>query len=121
MWRAIDSYMKVCCKNCHYVLDRWARQWGRRNARGDLVIVRFVDDFVAGFEHHDDAQRFLAELRERFASFGLELHPDKTRLIEFGRHAAATRAARGDGKPETFDFLGHADLRVMPNSARTSL
>jgi group II intron reverse transcriptase/maturase len=94
----------------HYVLDRWARQWRRRNARGDLVIVRFADDFVAGFEHHDDAQRFLAELRERFASFGLELHPDKTRLIEFGRHAAATRAARGDGKPETFDFLGFTHI-----------
>ncbi len=94
----------------HYVLDRWARQWRRRNARGDLIIVRFADDFVAGFEHHDDAQRFLADLRERFASFGLELHPDKTRLIEFGRHAAATRAARGDGKPETFDFLGFTHI-----------
>ena len=90
----------------HYVFDRWARQWRRRNAHGDVVIVRFADDFVAGFEHENDARRFLADLRERFATFGLELHPDKTRLIEFGRNAARTRAARGDGKPETFDFLG---------------
>ena len=68
--------------------------------------MRFADDFVAGFEHKSDAERFLADLRERFTKFGLELHPDKTRLIEFGRNAARNRAARGDGKPETFDFLG---------------
>jgi RNA-directed DNA polymerase len=90
----------------HYVLDRWARRWRRRNAHGDMIIVRFADDFVAGFEHQADAQRFLADLRERLAKFGLELHPDKTRLIEFGRFAARTRKARGVGKPETFDFLG---------------
>ena len=90
----------------HYVLDRWARQWRRRHAHGDMVIVRFADDFVAGFEHEGDAQRFLADLRERFSKFGLELHPDKTRLIEFGRNAARARAARGIGKPETFDYLG---------------
>ena len=90
----------------HYVFDRWARQWRRRNAGGDMIIVRFADDFVAGFEHEHDARRFLADLRERFAKFGLELHPDKTRLIEFGRNAARTRQARGVGKPETFDFLG---------------
>ncbi|MDQ3106626.1 MAG: group II intron reverse transcriptase/maturase [Actinomycetota bacterium] len=95
----------------HYVLDRWARQWRRRHAHGDVVIVRFADDFVAGFEHQCDAQQFLADLRERFANFGLELHPDKTRLIEFGRNAARERAARGDGKPETFDFLGCASSR----------
>ncbi len=94
----------------HYVLDRWARQWRRRHAHGDVVIVRFADDFVAGFEHQGDAQQFLADLREGFANFGLELHPDKTRLIEFGRHAARTRAARGDGKPETFDFLGFTHI-----------
>jgi hypothetical protein len=76
---------------------------------------------VAGFEHKSDAEQFLTDLRERFSKFGLELHPDKTRLIEFGRNAARDRAARGDGKPETFDFLGHADLRVMPTSAETSL
>jgi RNA-directed DNA polymerase len=90
----------------HYVLDRWVRQWRRSEARGDVIITRFADDFVAGFEREDDARRFLADLRERFAKFGLELHPDKTRLIEFGRHAARRRAARGLGKPETFDFLG---------------
>ena len=75
-----------------------------------MVVVRFADDFVAGFEHHTDAQRFLADLRERFAQFGLELHPDKTRLIEFGRFAAHNRKARGDGKPETFDFLGFTHI-----------
>jgi len=94
----------------HYVLDRWVRQWRHREARGDVIITRFADDFVAGFEHEDDARRFLADLRERFAKFGLELHPDKTRLIEFGRYAARKRAARGLGKPETFDFLGFTHL-----------
>jgi len=90
----------------HYVLDRWVRQWRKRHAHGDVIIVRFADDFVAGFEHKSDAEQFLADLRERFTKFALELHPDKTRLIEFGRYAARNRAARGDGKPETFDFLG---------------
>ncbi|MGH8303087.1 MAG: group II intron reverse transcriptase/maturase [Steroidobacteraceae bacterium] len=90
----------------HYVLDRWVRQWRRKHAHGDVIIVRFADDFVAGFEHKSDAERFLADLRERFAKFNLELHPDKTRLIEFGRNAARDRAARDGGKPETFDFLG---------------
>jgi RNA-directed DNA polymerase len=71
-----------------------------------VIVVRFADDFTVGFEYENDAQRFLIDLRERFAKFGLELHPDKTRLIEFGRHAARRRAARGLGKPETFDFLG---------------
>jgi RNA-directed DNA polymerase len=94
----------------HYVLDRWARQWRRRNAHGDMIIVRFADDFVAGFEHQADAQRFLTDLRDRFAKFGLELHPDKTRLIEFGRFAARNRKARGVGKPETFDFLGFTHM-----------
>ena len=84
----------------------WAHWWRRRHARGDVIIVRFADDFVVGFEHHDDAQRFLSDLRERFAKFGLGLHPDKTRLIEFGRYAVRGRAARGVGKPETCDFLG---------------
>jgi RNA-directed DNA polymerase len=90
----------------HYVLDRWVRQWRRRHAHGDVIIVRFADDFVAGFEHKSDAEQFLDDLRERFSKFALELHPDKTRLIEFGRNAARERKARGDGKPETFDFLG---------------
>jgi len=90
----------------HYVFDLWANWWRRRHAHGDVVIVRFADDFVVGFEQQADAQRFLADLRERFAKFNLELHPDKTRLIEFGRHAARRRSARGLGRPETFDFLG---------------
>jgi RNA-directed DNA polymerase len=94
----------------HYVLDRWVRQWRRRQAKGDVIITRFADDFVAGFEYESDAQQFLADLRERFATFGLELHPDKTRLIEFGRNAARTRKARGVGKPETFDFLGFTHI-----------
>ena len=94
----------------HYVFDRWVRQWRRRHAHGDMVVVRFADDFVAGFEHQADAQRFLADLRERFAKFSLELHPDKTRLIEFGRFAAERRAKRGVGKPETFDFLGFTHM-----------
>jgi RNA-directed DNA polymerase len=94
----------------HHVLDLWADWWRRRRAHGDVVIVRYADDFVVGFEHEQDARRFGAELRERFAKFGLELHPDKTRLIEFGRFAARDRAARGEGKPETFNFLGFTHI-----------
>jgi RNA-directed DNA polymerase len=90
----------------HYVFDLWADQWRRRHARGDVILVRYADDFLAGFEHREDAERFLADLRERFAEFGLELHPDKTRLIEFGRFAAQNRERRGLRKPETFEFLG---------------
>jgi RNA-directed DNA polymerase len=90
----------------HYVFDLWAERWRRRQAHGDVVVVRYADDFVVGFEHREDAERFLAELSERFAKFGLELKAEKTRLIEFGRSAAQNRAARGLGKPETFDFLG---------------
>jgi len=90
----------------HYVLDLWAEWWRKRHADGDMIIVRFADDFIAGFEYREDAERFLDELRGRFAEFGLELHPGKTRLAEFGRYAAARRARRGLGKPETFDFLG---------------
>src|SRR5438128_2169873 len=90
----------------HYVFDLWVQRWRKKQARGDVVVVRFADDFVVGFEHREEAEQFLAELRERFAKFGLTLHPDKTRLIEFGRFAAANRKARGDGKPETFNFLG---------------
>lgn len=90
----------------HYVLDLWAEWWRRHRARGEVIIVRFADDFICGFQHQRDAQRFLADLRQRMAKFGLELHPDKTRLIEFGRFAATNRAARRLGKPETFSFLG---------------
>ena len=94
----------------HYVLDRWVRQWRRRHARGDMIIVRWADDFVVGFEYQGDAKQFLADLRERFAKFSLELHADKTRLIQFGRFAAMNRAERGLGKPETFDFLGFTHI-----------
>jgi group II intron reverse transcriptase/maturase len=90
----------------HYVFDLWVQRWRNKQARGDVVVVRWADDFVVGFQHRDEAARFLAELRERFAKFGLELHPDKTRLIEFGRFADENRRRRGGGKPETFDFLG---------------
>jgi RNA-directed DNA polymerase len=94
----------------HYAFDLWAHWWRSRYAHGDMIVVRFADDFIAGFEHRHDAERFLAELRERFAKFGLELHPGKTRLIEFGRFAARQRARRGLGKPETFDFLGFTHI-----------
>jgi RNA-directed DNA polymerase len=101
----------------HYVFDQWADQWRRRNARGDVTLLRFADDYVAAFEHQDDAERFLADLRDRFAQFGLELHPEKTRLIEFGRFAARDRAARGEGKPETFEFLGFTHICAKTSAA----
>ena len=94
----------------HYVFDLWAHQWRRRQGRGDVRIVRYADDVVVGFERKGDAERFLANLHERFARFGLELHPTKTRLIEFGRFAADNRRRRGLGKPETFDFLGFTHI-----------
>src|ERR1700722_4656078 len=90
----------------HYTFDLWADVWRRKIANGDVIIVRYADDLVMGFQHWADAVRFLEELRERLAKFGLELHPDKTRLIEFGRYAARDRKQRGEGKPETFNFLG---------------
>src|SRR5258706_8286075 len=90
----------------HYTFDLWADQWRRHHARGNVVLVRYADDSVAGFEYETDAKRFLADLRERLEKFKLSLHPDKTRLIEFGRFAAERRARRGLGKPETFNFLG---------------
>ena len=90
----------------HYVLDLWAKRWRQREATGDMVIVRYADDLVVGFEHEGDARRFLDAMRARLEEFMLSLHPDKTRLIEFGRFAAVNRKRRGLGKPETFDFLG---------------
>jgi len=90
----------------HYVLDLWVEQWRKTKATGDVLIVRYADDFIVGFQHRKEADRFLTELRERLAQFGLKLHPEKTRLIEFGRFATANRQARGEGKPETFNFLG---------------
>jgi len=90
----------------HYVFDQWADQWRRRHAHGDMIIVRYADDYIVGFQHQRDAERFLADLRGRLAKFGLELAPEKTRLIRFGRFAAQQRQQLGLGKPETFDFLG---------------
>jgi group II intron reverse transcriptase/maturase len=90
----------------HYVFDLWVQQWRTKSATGDLIVVRYADDFVVGFQHRRDAERFLRELGGRFEKFGLSLHPDKTRLIEFGRFAAANRQKRGERKPETFTFLG---------------
>jgi group II intron reverse transcriptase/maturase len=94
----------------HYVFDLWAHQWRQRNARGDVVIVRYADDFAVGFQYQKDAEQFLEDLRERFQKFELELHSDKTRLIEFGRYAARDRERRGLGKPETFMFLGFVHI-----------
>jgi RNA-directed DNA polymerase len=102
----------------HYVFDLWADWWRKKHARGDVIIVRFADDFIVGFEHEEDAGKFLGELRERFAKFGLELHPGKTRLIEFGRHAARNRAARGEPKPETFAFLGFTHICATSRNGR---
>ena len=90
----------------HYALDLWAARWRRRTATGDMIIVRYADDFIVGFQHESDAQRFLDEMRDRLREFALSLHPEKTRLIEFGRFAAERRQRRGLGKPETFNFLG---------------
>jgi group II intron reverse transcriptase/maturase len=90
----------------HYALDLWAEQWRRREATGDMIIVRYADDVVVGFEHEADAKRFQDDMERRLAEFALTLHPEKTRLIEFGRFAAGNRARRGLGKPETFNFLG---------------
>jgi RNA-directed DNA polymerase len=107
----------------HYVLDLWARQWRNRHATGEVVIVRYADDFVLGFQHRSDAERFLSDLTERLRRFGLELHPDKTRLIEFGRFAAESRKRRGEDKPDTFDFLGftHSCGKTRTNGKFTVL
>jgi len=94
----------------HYVFDLWAHQWRTRHARGDMVITRFADDYVVGFEHRDDADRFWADLRDRLAKFSLELNAEKTRLIRFGRFAAQQRKERDLGKPETFQFLGFTHI-----------
>jgi group II intron reverse transcriptase/maturase len=90
----------------HYVLDDWVVWWRSRHATGDVIIVRYADDFVMGFQHKHEAELFLKALRDRLSVFALSLHPEKTRLIEFGRYAAKDRSSRGEKKPETFDFLG---------------
>jgi RNA-directed DNA polymerase len=90
----------------HYVYDLWVQQWRTRNATGDMIVVRYADDTIVGFQHQGDARRFLNDLKDRLARFALSLHPEKTRLIEFGKFAAERRKRRGEGKPEMFDFLG---------------
>ena len=94
----------------HYVFDLWVQRWRQTQAKGDVIVVRFADDFVVGFQYRHEAERFLAELRARFAKFGLALHPDKTRLIEFGPYADRNRRGRGQGKPDTFNFLGFTHI-----------
>jgi len=91
----------------HYAQDLWANQWRNRHAGGDVIMIRYADDSVVGFQYRKDAERFLKDLTERMGKFGLELHPVKTRLIEFGRFAEANRRKKGEGKPETFDFLAN--------------
>lgn len=94
----------------HYAFDLWAHQWRQATGRGEVILVRYADDFIVGFEHQADAEQFLWELRERLARFHLELHPEKTRLIEFGRFAVENRAKRGDDRPKTFGFLGFTHI-----------
>ena len=94
----------------HYVLDIWAAQWRKNKARGDMIIVRYADDFVIGFQYYEDAVKFLDALRMRLTEHGLTLHPKKTRLLEFGKYARENRKKRGKGKPETFDFLGFTHI-----------
>ena len=94
----------------HYAFDLWVKQWAQQTAKGDMITVRYADDAVLGFQHRGDAEAFLEQLRERMRKFGLELHPDKTRLIEFGRFAEANRKQKGKGSPETFDFLGFTHI-----------
>jgi nucleoid DNA-binding protein len=94
----------------HYVLDLWIHQWRRKYANGEVIVVRFADDFLVGFQHKKDAERMLTLIRERMAQFALELHSEKTRLIEFGRFAAKKRSRRNRNRPETFDFLGFTHI-----------
>jgi hypothetical protein len=105
----------------HYVFDLWAHQWRSRHARGNVVLVRFADDFAAGFERLDDPEQFITDLRERFATFGLELAAEKTRRIRFGRFAARDRKARGLGKPKTFRFLGFTHICATTRNGRFKL
>jgi group II intron reverse transcriptase/maturase len=94
----------------HYAFDLWVEAWRKKCAQGDVIVIRYADDTVLGFQHQAEADRFLQDLRERLGKFGLELHPDKTRRIEFGRSAETSRKRRGEGKPETFDFLGFTHI-----------
>ena len=105
----------------HYVFDLWIHRWRQTRAEGDVIVVRFADDIIAGFQHESDAQQFLSDLAERFRKFNLELHPEKTRLIEFGRFAAKKRRRRGQGKPCTFSFLGFTHICGEVRSGRFSV
>jgi RNA-directed DNA polymerase len=105
----------------HHVFDLWADRWRRREATGAVIIVRYADDIVVGFQHQADAERFRVDMTERLAAFALKLHPDKMRLIEFGRHAATERARRGLGRPETFDFLGFMHICALSRTGRFQL
>jgi group II intron reverse transcriptase/maturase len=100
----------------HYVLDQWVERWRRQEANGDVIVVRYADDVVMGFQHCVEAERFLEELKSRLAEHGLELHQGKTRLLEFGRFAATNRQQRGESKPETFEFLGFTHICVKQKS-----
>jgi RNA-directed DNA polymerase len=100
----------------HYVFDLWVQAWRRKRAHGDVIVVRFADDIVLGFQVKSDAERFRAELEERMKKFSLELHPQKTRLLEFGPFAINNRQKRGEGKPETFNFLGFTHICVRKRS-----
>ena len=102
----------------HYVFDLWAQRWRKTQAHGDVIVVRYADDFIVGFQHRADAERFLAELRERFAKFSLALHSEKTRLLEFGPFAAERRQRAGQGKPETFNFLGFTHICAKKRKGR---
>jgi RNA-directed DNA polymerase len=102
----------------HYVFDLWVQQWRKQRAQGEVIAVRYADDFIVGFQHRADAAGFLADLKERFRKFGLEVHPDKTRLLEFGRYAAERRQRRGQGKPKTFDFLGLTHICATDRQGR---
>jgi len=97
---------ELFARNPPAIFDLWIEAWRRKVATGDMIVVRYADDLVVGFEDRMAAERFLEAFRERLAKFGLELHPEKTRQIEFGRFAAQDRERRGEGKPETFTFLG---------------
>jgi RNA-directed DNA polymerase len=105
----------------HYVFDLWAHRWRQQQAGGTVIFVRYADDIVAGFEHAEEARRFLVELRQRMEQFALALHPDKTRLLEFGRYAAQRRAKRGLSKPETFNFLGFTHIAGRTQKGRFQL
>lgn len=105
----------------HYALDTWAHEWRHRKAKGDVIIVRYADDFVVGFQERKEAEQFLEELGSRMEEYGLSLHPTKTRLIEFGRYAAKNRRERGEGKPETFDFLGFTHISGKTRKGRFTI